>query len=177
MKADYARVSTNEQTDSAQLDALKDAGCEQVYQKTGSGKSRQRPELDRMIDSLRVGGVAIVQRLDRLGQSLKGLIELLDGLKQKDVQFISLNESIDSTTAVGRLAFHMIASTAQFERKLISERTRAGLEAVRAPGRIVGSKQTLTSEDIKKAQALMLAPQMTYAEVANIFSCMSPNIE
>ena len=105
MKIGYARVSTEEQSDGAQLDALQDAGCERVYQEKGSGKSRFRPELERMTDSLRAGDVVVVQRLDRLGRSLRDLIELLDSFKEQNVQFISLNESIDTTTAVGGAGF------------------------------------------------------------------------
>ncbi|APD84800.1 DNA invertase [Alteromonas sp. Mex14] len=176
MKIGYARVSTDEQSDSAQLDALQEAGCERVYQEKGSGKSRQRPELDRMIDSLRAGDVVVVQRLDRLGRSLKDLIELLDGFKQQDVQFISLNESIDTTTAVGELAFHMIGSIAQFERRLISERTKAGLAAARARGRKGGRKAKLSVLDIKKAQAMLLDPEMTKAEVARHFGVSRPTL-
>ena len=176
MKIGYARVSTDEQSDSAQLDALQEARCERVYQEKGGGKSRQRPELDRMIDSLRAGDVVVVQRLDRLGRSLKDLIELLDGFKQQDVQFISLNESIDTTTAVGELAFHMIGSIAQFERRLISERTKAGLAAARARGRKGGRKAKLTTSDIKKAQAMLLDPDVTKAEVAEHFGVSRPTL-
>lgn len=176
MKIGYARVSTDEQSDSAQLDALQEAGCERVYQDKCSGKSRLRPELERMIDSLRAGDIVVVQRLDRLGRSLKDLIELLDGFKQQDVQFISLNESIDTTTAVGELAFHMIGSIAQFERRLISERTKAGLAAARARGRKGGRKAKLTTSDIKKAHAMLLDPDVTKAEVAEHFGVSRPTL-
>ncbi|MBU2880175.1 recombinase family protein [Aliiglaciecola lipolytica] len=176
MKIGYARVSTDEQSDSSQLDALLEAGCERVYQEIGSGKSRLRPELERMIDSLRAGDVVVVQRLDRLGRSLKDLIELLDGFKKQDVQFISLNENIDTTTAVGELAFHMIGSIAQFERRLISERTKAGLAAARARGRKGGRKAKLNVTDIRKAQAMLLAPDVTKTEVAEHFGVSRPTL-
>ena len=113
------------------MDALLEAGCDRIYRERCSGRSKLRPELERMMDALRAGDVVVVQRLDRLGRSLKDLIELLDRFKSQQVQFISLNESIDTTTAVGELAFQMIGSIAQFERRLISERTKAGLEAAR----------------------------------------------
>ena len=151
MKIGYARVSTEDQLQDAQLDALNSAGCERVYRENYSGKSKSRPELERMIDALREGDIVVVQRLDRLARSLKDLIELLDGFKQQGVQFISLNENIDTTTAVGELAFHMIGSIAQFERRLISERTKAGLDAARARGRKGGRKAKLSATDIKKA--------------------------
>lgn len=176
MKIGYARVSTDEQSQGAQIDALNAAGCERIFREKCSGKSKHRPELERMTDTLRAGDIVIVQRLDRLGRSLKDLIELLDGFKLQQVQFISLNENIDTTTAVGELAFHMIGSIVQFERRLISERTKAGLDAARARGRKGGRKQKLTPNDIKKAHAMLLAPEMTKAEVARHFSVSRPTL-
>lgn len=176
MKIGYVRVSTEEQSQDSQLDALNEAGCERIYREKISGKSKKRPELERMIDTLREGDVVVVQRLDRLGRSLKDLIELLDGFKQQGVQFISLNENIDTTSAIGELAFHMIGSIAQFERRLISERTKAGLEAARARGRKGGRKEKLSAYDIKKAQAMLLDPEMTKAEVAKHFDVSRPTL-
>jgi DNA invertase Pin-like site-specific DNA recombinase len=176
MKIGYARVSTDEQSQDAQLDALNEAGCVKIYHEKYSGKSKTRPELERMIDTLRKGDIVIVQRLDRLGRSLKDLIELLDGFKQQGVQFISLNEKIDTTTAIGELAFHMIGSIAQFERRLISERTKAGLDAARARGRKGGRKAKLTPADIKKAKAMLSDPEMTKSEVAAHFNVSRPTL-
>jgi DNA invertase Pin-like site-specific DNA recombinase len=176
MKIGYARVSTYDQSKDSQIDALTSAGCERIYQENFTGKTKNRPELARMIDSLRGGDIVVVQRLDRLGRSLKDLIELLDCFKQHGVQFISLNENIDTTTAVGELAFHMIGSIAQFERRLISERTKAGLKAARARGRRGGRKPILSSSDIKKAQAMLLDPDMTKAEVAKHFNISRPTL-
>lgn len=165
----YARVSTDEQSDNAQVDALKNAGCERIFSEKLSGKSRQRPELERMLDTLRKGDTVVVQRLDRLGRSLRDLIELLDSLKSQQVSFISLNENIDTTTAVGELAFHIIGSIAQFERRLISERTKAGLDAARSRGRKGGRKPTMSSADVKKAAAMLKDPSITKKEVADHF--------
>lgn len=176
MKIGYARVSTDEQSEDAQIDALEAAGCERIHREKISGKSKQRPELERLIEVLRADDVVIVQRLDRLGRSLKDLIELLDGFKTQNVRFISLNENIDTTTAVGELAFHMIGSIAQFERRLISERTKAGLAAARARGRKGGRRQKLSSNDIKKAHAMLLDPYMTKAEVARHFTVSRPTL-
>jgi DNA invertase Pin-like site-specific DNA recombinase len=176
MKIGYARVSTEEQSENAQMDALNEDGCERIFREKMSGKSKQRPELDRMIDTLRSGDIVVVQRLDRLGRSLKDLIELLDGFKSQQVQFISLNESIDTTTAVGELAFHMIGSIAQFERRLISERTKAGLNAARARGRKGGRPAKLTMSDVKKAQAMLLDPAVTKSEVAKHFDVSRPTL-
>jgi DNA invertase Pin-like site-specific DNA recombinase len=176
MKIGYARVSTVEQNEASQMDALNDASCERIFVETYSGKSKNRPELQRMIDTLREGDIVVVQRLDRLGRSLKDLIELLDGFKQQGVQFISLNENIDTTTAIGELAFHMIGSIAQFERRLISERTKAGLDAARARGRKGGRKAKLTPADIKKAKAMLSDPDMTKSEVAEHFNVSRPTL-
>ena len=176
MKIGYARVSTDEQSDNAQIDALNSAKCERIYREKYSGRSKSRPELERMIDVLREGDVIVVQRLDRLGRSLKDLIELLESFKSRQVQFISLNENIDTTTAVGELAFHMIGSIAQFERRLISERTKAGLDAARARGRKGGRKAKLIPADIKKAKAMLRDPEMTKSEVAEHFKVSRPTL-
>jgi DNA invertase Pin-like site-specific DNA recombinase len=176
MKIGYARVSTEEQNESAQLDALNAVECEKLYIEKCSSKLKNRPQLDRMLDVLRKDDIVVVQRLDRLGRSLKDLIELLDGFKSQGVQFISLNESIDTTSAVGELAFHIIASVAQFERQLISERTKAGLASARARGRKGGRKQKLTNSDIRKAHAMLLDPEMTKAEVARHFEVSRPTL-
>lgn len=176
MKIGYARVSTDEQSECAQLDVLKAVECDRIYKEKCSGKSKLRPELERMLEALREGDVVVVQRLDRLGRSLKDLIELLDGFKSKRVQFISLNENIDTTTAVGELAFHMIGSIAQFERRLISERTKAGLEAARARGRRGGRRVKMLQTDIRKAKAMLLDPGVTKAEVAKHFNVSRPTL-
>ncbi|MDX2370481.1 MAG: recombinase family protein [Colwellia sp.] len=176
MKIGYARVSTDEQSNNAQVDALKTIGCEKIYREIYSGRSKSRPELERMIDALREGDVVVVQRLDRLGRSLKDLIELLDNFKAEKVQFISLNENIDTTTAIGELAFHMIGSIAQFERRLISERTKAGLDAARARGRKGGRRVKLTPADINKAKAMLSDPDMTKSEVADHFKVSRPTL-
>ena len=176
MKIGYARVSTDDQNESSQVDALYLAGCERVYIEKCSGKSKRRLELERMTDALRHGDIVVVQRLDRLGRSLKDLIELLDSFKQQDVKFISLNENIDTTTATGELAFHMIGAIAQFERRLISERTKAGLNAARARGRKGGRKAKLRASDIKKAKAMLLDKSLTKTEVAAHFGVSRPTL-
>lgn len=176
MKIGYARVSTNDQSTDSQLDDLKLAGCERLYRESCSGKTKKRPELERMLESLREGDIVVVQRLDRLGRSLKDLIELLDAFKQQGVQFISLNENIDTTTAIGELAFHVIGSIAQFERRLISERTKAGLDAARARGRKGGRRSKLSIADIKKATAMLRDPEVTKTEVAKHFGVSRPTL-
>ncbi|CAM4308676.1 recombinase family protein [Pseudoalteromonas maricaloris] len=177
MKIGYARVSTADQKELAQTDALSSVGCERIYIDRVSGKSRERPELTKMLEALRQDDVVIVQRLDRLGRSLKDLISLLDQLKDQGVKFVSLVENIDTTTAVGELAFHIIGAIAQFERRLISERTKSGLAAARARGRKGGRKSKMTPSDIRKANAMLLDPNITKAEVAKHFGVSRPTLD
>jgi len=165
----YARVSTSEQDTSLQLDALHSAGCERIYQESKSGKTKDRPELTRCIDALREGDTLIVWRLDRLGRSLKDLVEIIAALEERNIGFKSLNEAIDTTNAGGKLIFHIFAALAEFERSLIQERTKAGLAAARARGRKGGRPKKLTSDQIRKAKAMLSDPEMTKTEVAKHF--------
>src|SRR5271155_4639060 len=128
----YARVSTTEQNLDLQRDALKRAGCEKIIEDTVSGAKVQRPGLERVHDGLRSGDVLAVWRLDRLGRSLKHLIELMAELEADRIGFQSVTESIDTTTPGGKLVFHIFGALAEFERNLIHERTYAGLAAARA---------------------------------------------
>ncbi|WP_193988036.1 recombinase family protein [Lelliottia steviae] len=176
MKIGYARVSSDEQNEDAQIDALTAFGCERIYIEKLSGKLSKRPELSRLLDTLRPHDTVVVQRLDRLGRSLSNLIELLAGFKDKQIDFISLNENIDTTSATGELVFHMIGAIAQFERRLISERTKVGLKAARARGRKGGRKAKLNPSDVKKAQAMLLDPKMTKTEVAAHFRISRPTL-
>lgn len=165
----YARVSTSEQDTSVQMDALKDSGCERIYEENRSGKNRERPELTRCLDTLRSGDVLIVWRLDRLGRSLKDLVEIVSDLESKGVGFQSLNESIDTTSPSGKLIFHVFAALSEFERSLIQERTKAGVAAARARGRKGGRPKKLSADQIRKARAMLSDPLMTKAEVARHF--------
>lgn len=176
MKIGYARISTREQNEDAQLDALKAQNCERIYFEKITGRNSKRPELARLIDVLRPGDIVVVQRLDRLGRSLPDLIKLLDGFKAQQIEFVSLHENIDTTTATGELIFHMIGAIAQFERQTISERTKLGLEAARARGRKGGRKAKMSSSDIKKARAMLLDPEMTKTEVAKHFKVSRPTL-
>lgn len=148
----YARVSTDDQKLDLQLSALKAAGCTQIYSDTGiSGAQFTRPGLDKAIRTLRKGDTLIVWRLDRLGRSLKRLVELVDQLGKREIQFRSLNEAIDTSSSGGRLVFHMMAALSEFERSLISERTRAGMEAARQGGRQVGRPPSLSPCEVSEA--------------------------
>lgn len=152
-----------------QTDALKRVGCERIYEESKSGKSKDRPELNRCLDVLREGDVLVVWRLDRLGRSLKDLIEVVSELESKGIGFQSLNESIDTTSPSGKLIFHVFAALSEFERSLIQERTKAGLAAARARGRKGGRPKKLTRDQIRKAKAMLSDPMMTKSEVAKHF--------
>ena len=142
----YARVSTVAQSARMQTDALEAAGCLKIFTDHASGKLDRRPELDRLLDHLRAGDTLVVWRLDRLGRTVRHLIDLVADLDTRQVGFRSLTENIDTTTTGGRLVFHIFAGLAQMERELISERTRAGLNAARARGRQGGRRPVMTPE-------------------------------
>jgi len=143
MRIGYARVSTREQNPEAQDDALRAAGCEQVFTDKITGKLARRPELDKALLVLRSGDQLAVTKLDRLGRSLAHLIELAAGLDGRGVDLVVLDQGIDTSTAVGRMFFHILGAIAEFEHALMSERTRDGLEAARARGRTGGQKPKL----------------------------------
>jgi len=148
----YARVSTHEQTLALQQDALKAVPCELVFTDTISGVKTERPGLDQAMSHLRKGDTLVVWRLDRLGRSLKHLIETVTRLQEQEIGFKSLTESIDTTTPGGVLIFHVFGALAQFERDLIRERTRAGLTAARARGKQGGRPKALSKVDPKKLE-------------------------
>ncbi len=166
----YARVSTDDQNASLQVDALKKAGCVKVFTDHASGSKASRPELDRMLDQLRPRDIVVVWRLDRLGRSLKNLIELVEDVADKGVGFRSLSESIDTTTANGRLFFSIMGALAEFERDLIQERTKAGLLAARARGRVGGRPSVMNAKKIDKARKLYDSRQHTVADIAEMLN-------
>ncbi len=155
MKIGYARISTADQNLDLQADALKAAGCERIFQDVASGAKDERKGLADAIQFARAGDVLTVWKLDRLGRSLKHLIETVNQLHDKGVGFASVQESIDTTTPGGKLIFHVFGALAEFERELIRERTNAGLRAARARGKTGGRPKKLTPEKIKIAQAMM----------------------
>lgn len=163
----YARVSTADQNPQLQTDALSAAGCFRVWTDTASGAKTDRPQLAAVIDALREGDTLVVWRLDRLGRSLPHLIETVTELEQRGVAFRSLTESIDTSTAGGRLIFHVFGALAEFERQLIRERTVAGLNAARERGRTGGRPATLTPA--KKRQAKKMRAEGTpMSEIAEV---------
>ena len=151
----YARVSTAEQDTALQTDALRNAGCERVFEDTASGAKADRPGLADALAYLRDGDVLVVWRLDRLGRSVPHLIETVGKLEALGVGFRSLTENIDTTTPGGRLIFHVFGALGQFERDLIRERTKAGLTAAAARGRKGGRKPVVTADKLQRARELV----------------------
>jgi DNA invertase Pin-like site-specific DNA recombinase len=161
----YARVSTIDQDPALQLDALASAGCTKVFEDRASGARADRAGLRSALDYVRDGDVLIVWKLDRLGRSLPHLIETVTTLEKHGVGFRSLTEAIDTTTPGGRLVFHLFGALGQFERDLIRERTRAGLQAAAARGRRGGRLPVVTEEKLKQARKL-IAKGLTVREAA-----------
>ncbi|WP_439855983.1 recombinase family protein [Pseudomonas yamanorum] len=166
----YARVSTEDQNLALQILALKAAGCVKIYTDQGySGSLSSRPGLDRAMRRLKPDGKLVVWRLDRLGRSLSHLVQLLEQLARRGVRFQSITEHIDTTSPGGRLIFHMMAALAEFERALISERTRAGMSAARAEGKLVGRRPSLTLLQCEEARHLIVQHGLSNQEVAARF--------
>jgi len=162
----YARVSTQDQNPALQLDALTSAGCEKVFAEKASGAQRDRLQLKAALDYMREGDTLVVWKLDRLARSLKQLIETIEKLEQRKIGFKSVTESIDTTTAGGKLIFHIFGGLAEFERSIIRERTNAGLRAAQERGRIGGRPRSLSDTDLKAAKALLRDPDITVEQVA-----------
>ena len=166
MLVGYARVSTQDQNPELQLDALKGAGCERVFEEKASGAKRDRPDLAAALSFMRSGDTLVVWKLDRLARSLKQLMETVEDLSARGIGFRSLTEAIDTTTSGGRLVFHIFGALAEFERGIIRERTTAGLDAARARGRVGGRPKALTSDDLAVARTLLKDGTLTIAQVA-----------
>jgi len=166
----YARVSTAEQNPDLQLDELTKAGCYRTFLDVATGSLRTRPELDRLFDQLRPGDTLVVWRLDRLGRSLIHLVQTINQLAENGVAFRSLRESIDTSTATGKLILHIFAALAEFEQEIIRERTKAGLTAARARGRKGGCKPVMTPTKVKIAQDMYQSRKHTITEIAQTLS-------
>jgi len=151
----YARVSTSDQNLDLQLDALHKAGCEKIYRDTASGSRRDRHGLEQALEQARPGDTLVVWKLDRLGRTVKDLVELVGHLEKRGVHFQSLTDSIDTSTPAGRFFFHVMASLAQMERELLIERTKAGLDTAKAQGRVGGRKLKMTPSKLKAAKKLL----------------------
>ena len=171
----YSRVSTTEQDQALQEDALTKAGVAQIFTDTASGAKTSRPALDELLSKLRPGDTVVVWRLDRLGRSLRHLIDVFSDLESKGVAIRSLTESLDTSTPGGRLIFHVFGALAEFERDLIRERTNAGLVAARARGRTGGRPSVWTPEKLQTAQDL-LAQGTDIATVSRILGVSRASI-
>ena len=151
----YARVSTQDQNLDLQIEALTNAGCEKLFHDKTSGTRAERPGLSKVLEALREGDTLVVWKLDRLGRSVKNLVDLVSALQKQEIQFKSLTDAIDTGTSSGRFFFHVMASLAQMERELTVERTRAGLEVARKLGRKGGRKRRMTDSKIESAKRLL----------------------
>lgn len=171
----YARVSTHDQNLELQFTALKNMGCEKFYQDKMSGTRSDRPGLQQALEMLRKGDTLVVWKLDRLGRTVKGLIDLVNELHQRNIHFKSLTDNVDTSTASGRFFFHMMASLAQMEKELLAERTRAGLAAAKSKGRLGGRKRKMTASKMESAKKL-LASGMAARDVARNLGVSVPTL-
>jgi DNA invertase Pin-like site-specific DNA recombinase len=170
MHLGYARVSKQHDQDTAlQLRALQDAGAERVFTEHASGGRWDRPELHKMLDQLREGDVVIVWKLDRLSRSLKDLLHIMEHLAARGAGFRSLTESIDTTTPAGRMMMQMVGAFAEFERAMIRERTKAGLEQARREGRVGGRKRKLLPPQEREIVEMVQSGRRTAAQCARLF--------
>jgi len=179
MKFGYARVSTKDQSLDLQEDALLKEGCEKIYSEHISGAKSSRPQLDEMVGQLRSGDVVVVWKLDRLGRSLRDLVNLISQFQDMGVGFKSLQDNIDTTTPAGKLTFHLFAALAEFERDIISTRTKAGLEAARARGRVGGRPKGLSKKAQDKArlaESLYKEKERSISEICEHLSISKPTL-
>jgi DNA invertase Pin-like site-specific DNA recombinase len=175
MKIGYARVSTADQHLRMQEDALKSAGCEEIYSDVISGVKSQRPGLDKALSYAREGDTIVVWKLDRLGRSIQHLIQTITSLIEKKIGFKSLQENIDTSTSGGKLIFHIFSALAEFERDLIQERTQAGLKAARVRGKMGGRPQLLDTRQINRMIEMYDEQKNTVAEICKIYNISRPS--
>ena len=172
----YARVSTDDQQLDLQRDALQQAGCVTLYEDVASGKNTARPDLAACLKALRTGDTLVVWRLDRLGRSLPDLIRIVGDLETKGVAFESLTEKIDTSSATGRLVFHLFGALAEFERSLTRERTHAGLAAARARGRVGGRQPKLDDKQVREIEILKSNPEISVAQILERYQISKPTL-
>jgi DNA invertase Pin-like site-specific DNA recombinase len=163
----YARISTYDQTLSPQKDALEKAGCEKIFTDRVSGTKAERKGLQEAFSHLRRGDTLVVWRLDRLGRSLRHLIDTITTLDEKGIGFKSLQENIDTTTSGGKLVFHIFGALAEFEREIIRERTRAGLTAARSRGRAGGRPKALSAKQVQMLRNMAADKSLTVSDICN----------
>ncbi len=176
MKIGYVRVSTLAQNPELQIDTLEQAGCKKIFQDRVSGAKTDRPGLSDALNYIREKDCLVVWRLDRLGRSLKHLLEVVEDLEKRCAGFISLQEGFDTTTGGGRLVFQIFGALAEFERNLIRERTKAGLEAARARGKKGGRKMKLKPEQIAVLRTMYASKAHTVKEICAVFGISKPTM-
>jgi DNA invertase Pin-like site-specific DNA recombinase len=169
MQSGYARVSSNDQDAAAQVAALKAAKCERIYREQASGGRWDRPQLQRLLDQLRKGDVLVVWKLDRLSRSLRDVLIIMERLAETKAGFRSLTEEIDTTTPAGRMMMQMVGSFAEFERAMLRERTKIGLETARREGRIGGRPPKLTRQQQTEIVRMISRGRKTAADAARLF--------
>lgn len=176
MQIGYARVSKGDQDSALQLRALEEAGISRVFKEQASGGRWDRPELHKALEQLREGDVLVVWKLDRLSRSLKDLLTLLERIEQRGAGFRSLTENIDTTTSAGRMMMQMVGSFAEFERAMIRERTRAGLEQARSEGRVGGRRPKLTPTQKEEIREAVRSGRKTAADCSRLFGVSQATI-
>ena len=165
----YARVSTDDQDTVAQMAALKAAGCERIFREKASGGRWDRPQLQRLLDQLRKGGVVVVWKLDRLSRALRDVLTIMEQLGEAGAGFRSLTEAIDTTTPAGWMMMQMLGAFAEFERAMLRERTKAGLDAARKEGRIGGRRPKFSPQQQSEIRKMVSEGDKTAADAARLF--------
>ncbi len=161
----YARISTTDQTLALQKDALEKAGCEKIFTDAVSGTKAERKGLSEALSQLRSGDTLVVWRLDRLGRSLRHLIDTVTKLADRGVGFMSLTENIDTTTSGGKLVFHIFGALAEFEREIIRERTTAGLDAARSRGKVGGRPKALSAKELQMLRNMAADKSLAVSDI------------
>lgn len=176
MLVGYCRVSSASQTNDGQVQALEREGVEKIFVETASGAQRDRPELAKAIEYLRPGDCLVVWKLDRLGRSLRQLIDTVEDLNRRGIEFRSITENLETTTSGGKLIFHVFGALAEWERSLIKERTLAGLRAAKEAGKVGGRPRALSEGDIAAARALLADPAISVKQVAHRLGVSVPTL-
>ena len=169
MMLGYARVSTADQSLDAQIDTLQRVGAEKIFEEKKTGKTRDRKQLEKLLEQLREGDVVVVTKYDRLARSLRDLIDIVETIRERGAGFRSLGEDIDTTTPTGRLIFHVFGSIAEFERERIVERTKEGLAAARKRGRVGGRRPALNPEQREAVRQMRDEEGRSVSEIARLF--------
>lgn len=168
MKFGYARVSKNDQNLENQIEKLKKAGCDEIYQEKQSGTKNNREQLNELLSKLRPGDTICVVRLDRLGRRMIKLIELINSFKERKIELISIENNIDTSNAMGMLLFNICAAFAEMEQRLISERVKAGLSVAYAKGRKGGRPKAITAEKLKKLRSYYKSKEFSVTEMCKM---------